>query len=277
MKKRLRIKTVLLLLLICGLLMTLTGCGGDATVRAIRKNGALRVGYASCAPSEDPPFLLDDDKGLTGLPAAKAAKALDVKAEFVRLTGDSAYDALLGGEVDCLWNIPAPSKSMTASVRTVETGLYLRQVVMTTADSSITRLADVSGKVMAVVSGSDAQAALHESPVMEGSLKEVRVYAAMTDVLAALTDGEAQCAAVDEPQALYAAKESKGTFRAVETPIAEKALVIACRAEDGELCARIAEWFVRMAQNGEIRGLCEEYVPDADMTRAKLNDRAETA
>lgn len=274
MKKRL-ITWAALLLWTGSLLMALTGCGGDATLREIRRNGALRVGYASCAPSEDAPFLLDSEKGLTGQPAVKAAKTLDVKAEFVRLTPDKAYDALLQGNVDCLWNIPAPGKRTTASVRTIETGLYSRQVIMTTADSSITRLADVSGKVMAVVSGSDAQTELHNASVMESSLKEIRIYTGMREVMAALTNGEAHCAAVDEPQALYAAREAEGAFRTLETPIAEKSLVIACRAEDGELCSRIAERFVKMVQNGEIQSLCDTYLPDADITHSHLQNQTE--
>lgn len=254
------------------LIIGLTACGADASIRAIHQNGALRVGYASCAPSEDAPFVMADSKGLTAEPAARAAKAFDVPPEFTRLSAGEAYAKLLDGSVDCLWNVTPPDKDTVAAVRTVETGIYYRQLVMVPESSKITRLADVSGKVMAVVSGSDAQTELHRARVMEKSLKSVRVYGSMEEVLTALTEGEAQCAAVDEPQALYAAsKREDAAFRFVETPIAENSLVIATRAEDGAVCERIAEQYVKMAQNGDIRTLCKTYASE-EMTNSLLVD-----
>lgn len=244
--------------------LTITSCSRNATISRIRQNGTLHVGYVSCAASEDVPFVMAENQGLTAEPAAQAAKALDVSAAFTRLTAEDAYATLLGGGVDCLWNVAPPEKSLTASVRTIETGIYYRQMVMTTADSKITRLADVKGKTMAVVSGSDAQTELHNAAVMEGSLKAVKICGSMQEVLTALAAGEASCAAVDEPQALYGieqyqAAQGEQAFRFIETPIAESQLVIAARAEDGELCSRIAERYVRMAQDGEIRALCRQY------------------
>ena len=72
---------------LAAVLTLLTACRSDGTIRAIRQNGVLRVGYVSCAASEDEPFLLADGTGLTGQPARNAAKAaLDVGTEFVRLS-----------------------------------------------------------------------------------------------------------------------------------------------------------------------------------------------
>lgn len=251
-------KSVISLLLGAAVLL-LTSCSTDRTIRRIQQNGALQVGYTSCAPSEDAPFVMQENTGITAEPALQAAKSLGVDAAFTRLRADEAYDRLLGGSVDCLWNVTAPEKDIVSFVRTIETGIDYRQLVMTTADSEISRLADVSGKVMAVVSGSDAQTELHHASVMESSLREIRIYDSMQEVLAALTEGEADCAAVDEPQALYGSAESESKFKFIETPIAESPLVIATRAEDGELCSKIAEQYVKMAQEGKIKDICAQY------------------
>ena len=257
---------------LAAVLTLLTACRSDATIRAIRQNGVLRVGYVSCAASEDEPFLLADGTGLTGQPARNAAKAaLDVDAEFVRLSsGEEAYDKLLDGSVDCLWNVVPPRKELVSSVRTIETGLYYRQTVIALEKRHITRLADVSGRIMAVVSGSDAQEELHNAAVMESRLKEVKVCSSMGDVLTMLTEGDAHCAAVDEPQALYAIGQGGEEIHFVETPIAENQLVIATRAEDGELCTRLAENYVRMVQNGDIAALCEEYTGSDGLCRSMI-------
>ena len=246
------------------LLFTCASCGSDPVARRIRQNGGLKVGYCSCAPSEDAPFVISGDNGDSGMtaePAAEIAQEMDVDVSFVRLRSDEAYAALLDGSVDCLWNVATPAKEYVASVRTVETGIYYRQVIMTPAKSGVTRLADVRGKTMAVVSGSDAQTELHNASVMESSLKEIKVYDTMAQVMEALASGQAHCAAVDEPQALHAAAQNGGAFQWIDTPLAEHSLVIATRAEDADLCALIAEKYVKLSQSGKIEALCRQYAP----------------
>lgn len=265
-------KNVLLALSIAVAISMLASCGYDFTIRRIKQNGALNVGYISCAQSEDAPFVMENNTGLTAEPAERAAKALDVGLKFTRTTSDDAYSKLFDGSVDCLWNVMPPNKDIVSSVRTIETGIYYRQLIMTTADSSISRLADVSGKTMAVVSGSDAETELHNAAVMESSLRKIKKYSGMQDVLAALTAGEADCAAVDEPQALYWTAESENEFKFIDTPIAENQLVIATRAEDGELCSVIAERYVKMAQNGEIKALCAKYTGGNELNTSMQNN-----
>lgn len=247
------------LLLAAALLLACASCGTDPVIRRIRQNGGLKVGYCSCAPSEDAPFVIAGGSGITAEPATEIAQGMDTGISLVRLSSEEAYTALLNGSVDCLWNVPSPAKENVSSVRTVETGIYYRQVVMTTAESNITRLADVRDKTMAVVSGSDAQTELHNAPVMESSLKEIKIYDTMTQVMEALTSGEVHCAVVDEPQALYAAAQNDGAFRWIDTPLAEHSLVIATRAEEADLCALIAEKYVKLSQSGKIEALCQQY------------------
>ena len=260
-------KTAALLIASAMSVSVCASCHSDSTVSRLKENGGLRVGYCSASEADDAPFVLEAEKGkgaegLTGKPAANAADSLGVDVSFTRLDSASAYDKLMQGSVDCLWNCPPPSKTLVSSVRTIETGLYYRQVIMTTADSRISRLADVKGKKLAVVSGSDAQAELHNASVMEGSLKKIIVCSNMQQVLTMLASGEVQCAAVDEPQAIWAAanfKESDVSFKYIDTPISECSLVIVTRADDADLCSRIAEKYVGMSQQGIIKEICEKY------------------
>lgn len=262
MKKSAKIDRIIALILSAAVIMGVcVSCSSDKSIRRIRQNGSLTVGYPSCGASEDAPFVMDENKGITAEPAVKIAGTFDTGVTFTRLTASQAYDRLLDGSVDCLWNVVPPSKELVSSVRTIETGIYYRQVIVTPAESGITRLADVKGKTMGVVSGSDAQAELHAAAVMESSLKEIKLYQTTRDILTALTAGEIQCAAVDEPQALRCISQTEERFEMIETPIAEKSLVIATRAEDADLCARIAEKYVKLSQSGDIRTLCETYAP----------------
>lgn len=256
MKKTNRIISAILAAI--AVLSICTACNSDEAVKRVKRNGVLNVGYSSCNSSNDSPFVMDG-RGITTEPAEQIADSMNVEAKFTRLSTDEAYDRLLDGTVDCLWNVASPEKQYVSSVRTIETGIYYRQVIMTTSDSSITRLADVSGKTLAVVSGSDAQTALHEASVMESSLSEIKIFSTMYEVLEALTSGEADCAAVDEPQAMYHTIETSDKFKFIDTPIAENSLVIATRAEDADLCGKISEKYIKIAQNGEIKSLCRQY------------------
>ena len=255
-------------------------CGSENTLSRIKENGGLRVGYCSSSESEDAPFIIDGAEGLTGEPASKAAASLGVGVSFSRLKSQDAYDSLMNGKVDCLWNCAPPRKELVSSVRTIETGLYYRQVIMVREDSKIERLADVKGKKLAVVSGSDAQSELHNASVMESSLSKIVVCTSMKQLLEALASGKVQCAAVDEPQALYAAssfKDGSVKFRMIDTPIAECGLVIVTRAEDADLCAQIAEKYVSMSQNHKIEELCEKYGLPSLLESSIKDNPAETA
>lgn len=244
---------------ISALLMILTCVSCDSNpISRVKRSGKLKVGYISNNSSMDAPFVMEQG-GITAEPAEKCADSLGVDAEFMRLGSDDAYQRLLDGTVDCLWNAPQPSKEYTPSVITIDTDIYYRQVIMVKSDSKITRLADISGKVLAVVSGSDAQAALDEASVMKSSVKQIKIFSSMDEVMESLSSGKADCAAADEPQALYAALNYKDKFRYIDTPISESKLVIAFRSEDNELCGKISEKYVSMVQSGEIEELCKKY------------------
>ncbi|MBQ9901861.1 MAG: transporter substrate-binding domain-containing protein [Clostridia bacterium] len=259
-------------------------CQSDSIAGRLRQNGGLRIGYCSCSADDDAPFVIEDSNqkqgGITGEPASRIADSMGVEPLFSRLSSAEAYDRLMNGSVDCLWNCPPPAKELVSSVRTIETGLYYRQVIMTTADSKISRLADVKGKKLAVVSGSDAQIELHNASVMESSLKKIVVCSGMQQLLRELAAGRVDCAAVDEPQALYAAanfKESDVTFKCVETPVAECRLVIVTRADDADLCSLIAEKYIELSRQDKISGLCESFNLDVLLSSYIKNNPAEAS
>ena len=106
-------------------------CNSDSIVSRLKENGGLRVGYCSSSETDDAPFVIESKnaagvEGITGEPASDAANSIGVGVSFSRLDLSSAYDSLLQGSVDCLWNCPPPSKKLVSSVRTIGTGLYYR-------------------------------------------------------------------------------------------------------------------------------------------------------
>ena len=251
-------------------------CSSDSTISRINDNGGLRVGYCSCSESDDAPFVMEGKEGMTREPAVRIANAIGTEAVFTRVRSSEAYERLMQGSVDCLWNCSPPPKEIVSSVRTIETGLFYRQVIMTTSDSKINRLADVKGKKLAVVSGSDAQAELHNAAVMEKSLKKIIICSNIQQLLQKLSSGEVQCAAVDEPQAIYAAasyqyKDKKMEYKFVDTPIAECSLVIVTRSDEADLCSLLAEKYVELSQKNVIKELCQKYELSG-MLSSKIKD-----
>ena len=276
-------RTVAFIIALTVTVSVLAACNSESTVSRLNDNGGLRVGYCSCSEADDAPFVLEAKEGkasdgITGEPASNIADSLGTNAVFTRVNTAESYDKLMDGSVDCLWNCPPPSKALVSSVRTIETGLYYRQVIMTTSASKINRLADVKGKSLAVVSGSDAQVELHNASVMEKSLKKIIICSNMQQVLQKLASGEVQCAAVDEPQAIYAAAhfKEKGTdFKYIKTPIAESGLVIVTRADDADLCSLLAEKYVSLSQKNVIKELCQKYGLDVMLSSAMKDNPAE--
>ena len=251
-------------------------CSSDSTISRINDNGGLRVGYCSCSESDDAPFVMEGKEGMTREPAVRIANAIGTEAVFTRVRSSEAYERLMQGSVDCLWNCSPPPKEIVSSVRAIETGLFYRQVIMTTSDSKINRLADVKGKKLAVVSGSDAQAELHNAAVMEKSLKKIIICSNIQQLLQKLSSGEVQCAAVDEPQAIYAAaryqsKDKKMEYKFVDTPIAECSLVIVTRSDEADLCSLLAEKYVELSQKNVIKELCQKYELSG-MLSSKIKD-----
>lgn len=235
-----------------------TSCSGDNSLKRVKRSGSLKVGYISCSGSDDAPFVMDG-KGITAELAQDAAESIGADADMIRLCEDEAYQKLMSGEVDCLWNVHSPSGEYVTETQTIDSGIYCRQVIMTGSESKITRLADIKGKSLAVVSGSDAQAALDEASVMKSSLKKITVCADIEELLKLLESGSIDCAAIGEPQALYYIKKSPDKYKYIDSPLSEKKLVIAFRAQDAELSSKIAEEYVKMVQEGKIEALCEKY------------------
>ena len=83
------------LLLAAALLLACASRGTDPVIRRIRQNGGLKVGYCSCAPSEDAPFVIAGGSGITAEPATEIAQGMDTGISLVRLSSEEAYTALL--------------------------------------------------------------------------------------------------------------------------------------------------------------------------------------
>lgn len=259
-------------------LMTV-GCGeSDSSIKRVKHSGSFKVGYVSSGLTQDDMPYVSDDGGIVGDLAQKAAKSMRVDAQMVPVSSDEAYDKLLDGSVDCLWNVSAPAKKYVSSVRTISTDIYCRQVLITVSGSDIEDLADVKGKTMAVVSGSDALSAMNDASVMKKSLKSFLVLDSLHNVIDALRLGEADCAVVGYPQAMYINTQYPNLFNITDSMISESMLVIAFRAEDNKLCEKIAKQYVNMMKKGEINALWRKYAggdfpiaDDSSMINGSLN------
>ena len=71
--------------------------------------------------------------------------------------------------------------------------------------------------------------------------------------------------------------DGKTEFKYIDTPIAECSLVIVTRADDADLCSRIAEEYVSMAQQGKIKELCQSYDLNVLLSSAIKNNPEEAS
>ena len=66
------------------------------------------------------------------------------------------------------------------------------------------------------------------------------------------------------------------SFKYIDTPISECSLVIVTRADDADLCSRIAEKYVGMSQQGIIKEICEKYGLNV-LLSSTINDNPDKA
>lgn len=192
----------LLVLLAFGWTIRYTARGAaDPIWTAIQERGVLRVGT-------DPgfkPFAEQRNGQLSGYDielARELAKRLKLRVEFVPVGYDALYDALSTRRVDLLAAaLPlAPEQGWRARFSTAY--LNAGQVLVTRADSAISRETELDGRVVGVALGSDGDTLARKLRRDLPSLQVQPSYETPAAALAALAAGQVDAVLTDAVSAL---------------------------------------------------------------------------
>lgn len=150
MKKILKKAAALLLTLLLGALVLVSGCGeeGRAGYRSVDERPKLVVGS-----DVYPPFNYIDENGRpTGIDvdlAKEACRRMGYKVEFDTINWEDKNKLLETGEVDCLWG-SFSMKGRLDQYRWAGPYMLSKQVVAVNDSSAIYKLSDLAGKLIVV-------------------------------------------------------------------------------------------------------------------------------
>ncbi len=250
MNRRKNILLVLSVLIITFVCLAMAGCGDDRdSLQRILAEDEIVFGIEP----DKLPLSYDtegDPVGLSVDVAKELAYRLDVEARFVFVSASDARQSLDDGTIDLFINLPSPGQKETATMQTVDTGVDYRQILVVTSDSDVSRMFDLDGGTLAVISGSDAAAALDEAEVFKADLDGIIWCDMASEQFDAINSGRADAMLIDEPVYLYIMNGVDSDYVVLDDVISRTRLIIAMRQRDVLLAQRIESLFGDMRSDG---------------------------
>lgn len=243
----------------------LAGCSGNdqaqqsASSSADTSDTKLVVGFDNSYP---PYGFIGDDGEYAGFDldlAAEVASRNGWEVELNPIDWD-AKDALLNqGTVNCIWNgftMEGREDSYTFS----EPYMLNEQVIVTRADSGISNLEDLAGKV--VITQIDSAAL----DVLEGDQKALADTFAKLDTISdynnafmQLQAGNVDAVACDLSIAAYQMAGNPDAYAQIETPLSSEHYAVGFKKGDDAMAKTVSDTLKAMYADGTVQQLCEKY------------------
>ncbi|MEA3338837.1 MAG: ABC transporter substrate-binding protein [Chloroflexota bacterium] len=250
------------------LLIVLVACTRpDDVWNRMLEAGTLRVGMdASFPPFES----ISNDGTLTGFDVALArelGRRMGVEVQFVaNLPYDGLYDALTANRVDVVISAlvvnPDRMTDFAYSAPYFDAGQVL---VMREGETGVERVADLSGRTLAVEFGARGDM---EARRWTPELSDLTIlpYQTAAEALEAVAAGEADAALVDHVSALMAIGKTPGVSEnlwglgVIGKPVVEEPYAVAVRKESRRLLRAINDALAEMQMDGTLEMLVERWV-----------------
>lgn len=239
-----------------------------AAEKAAEPAGTLIVGFDQDFP---PMGFVGDDGQYTGFDlelAEEVAKRLNLEYKPQPIAWDSKDMELESGNVDCIWNgftMTGREDDYTWS----EPYMANTQVFVVAADSEITSLADLAGKVVEVQTDSSAEAALKENPDLEASFGQLLVTADYNTAFMDLEQGAVDAIAMDVIVAGYQIQQRNADFVILEESLAAEEYGIGFKKGNEELRDQVQGALEEMAADGTLTEISEKWFSEDVTTIGK--------
>ena len=254
MKKTL--STILCVLLLCSLL---AGCG--STEKKSEERQKLIVGF----DAEFPPYgFVASDGSYDGFDLALAKEVcarLDWDFEAVAIDWDAKDNELSTGNINCIWNgftCTGREEEYTWSDPYVDCSI----VVIVKADSGISSLADLAGKVLMVQAASSGADAVYGNEEFAGSLKEVIELGEYNSGFMELRQGTVDAVAADAGVAAYQIANNPGDYVILDEAISNEQYAVGFLLGNTQLRDAVNEQLLAIAADGTMLKIAQDYVDD---------------
>lgn len=254
-----RILCALLSLLLC---LSLCACSkeSDDALERIIDSGEFIFGMAD----DNSPISWFDENGTAQGLAVEYGKLLASKlgaqAVFCEVHPENAVDALDNNQIDCYLFLGDPGVKLAASIQSTDTHIDCSQIVVVSAASGITRLVDLSGRQVGIVSSTDAAASLAQAGELSSALAGTTDAQDLPALLSLLNSGSVQAVAVDSAQFLHYTLADRSAYRVLEDRLGGGDYVLAFQRDDEALCGRAQQLISSALADGTLGSIATQWL-----------------
>jgi len=230
-------KIIKLLYLSLAVVFLASGCGtkkaDDKALEQIKAKGYFVLGLDDQFPPMG--FRGEGNNEIVGFDidlAKEVAKKLGVKVEFKPVAWDGIIPSLNKGDIDVIWNGMTITEERKKNIEFSKPYLNNRQVVMVTADSAITNLDMLKGKIVGLQLGSSSETALNGKPDVAKNLKELKKYENNALVLADLAAKRIDAVVIDEIVGRWSMAKKPGIYKVLGEDLGPELFGVGIRKTD---------------------------------------------
>ncbi|NHC41313.1 amino acid ABC transporter substrate-binding protein [Bacillus sp. MM2020_1] len=244
-----------MILVIAALFSILTGCSSKSDGE---KDKTLVIGIDD---KFAPMGFRDENNKIVGFDidyAKAAADKMGKKVKFQPIDWSTKEAELSSGRIDLIWNGYTITDERKQKVLFTKPYLKNAQVVVTLADSKLTKLDDLTGKVVGLQTLSSAADALNAAPIK----KKIKTVTEFSDNVQALTDlksGRLDAVVIDEVVIDYYMKKEKEAFKILDESLAPEEYGIGVKKGNDALLEKLQKALDDMNEDGSAAAISKKW------------------
>lgn len=248
-------RLITIVLLITALFTIVTGCSSKS---AGAKDDTLAIGIDD---KFAPMGFRDENNKIVGFDidlANAAAEKMEKKVKFQPIDWSTKEAELSSGRIDLIWNGYTITDERKKKVLFTKPYLKNAQVVVTLADSKLTTLDDLNGKVVGLQTLSSASDALEAAPIRS----KIKTVTEFTDNVQALTDlksGRLDAVVIDEIVINYYMTKEKEAYKVLDESLAPEEYGIGVKKGNEALLEKLQKALDEMNEDGTAEGISKKW------------------
>lgn len=243
------------LLILASVLFIFAACSNNSKDK---KNDTLVIGIDD---KFAPMGFRDENNEIVGFDidyAKAAAEKMNMSIEFQPIDWKTKESELSSGRIDLIWNGYTITEDRKEKVLFTQPYLKNAQVVVTLADSKLTKLADLEGKVVGLQSLSSASDALNANPI-KSKIKEVTEFSDNVLALSDLKSGRLDAVVIDEIVIDYYMTSEQDSFKVLDESLAPEEYGIGVKKGNEALLEKLQKALDEMNEDGTSAEISEKW------------------
>lgn len=263
MKKLYKISmaVILLTLLLVGCSKPDTNAGGteDKSLETVLEKKKLVLGLDDSFP---PMGFQSESMEIVGFDidvAKEVAKRMGVELVLQPISWEAKEMELATKNIDCIWNGMTYNDERAKEMTLTTPYMQNTQVAVVLSTSNVNTLEELAGKIVVIQNGSTASDAMDANAEFKNSLKELVKVKNNVQALLDLKTSGSDAVVMDEVVARYYTEKEAGTYKILETVLAEEDYVIGFRKGELALAQEVEKYLKEMDEDGSLAQISEEW------------------